>query len=99
MLEIITKAEITQHLEEGVMTGGIADVIQVIVLAAGPHTALGRGGSAVMAGIAAQEDILELVHAGIGEQQRGVVVGDQGAGGHHLVALSAEILEKRRADL
>ena len=40
-LEIVTKAEVAQHLEERVMTGGVADIFQIVVLAAGTHTALG----------------------------------------------------------
>lgn len=37
-LEIVAEAEVTQHLEKGVVTGGIADVFQVAVLAAGIRT-------------------------------------------------------------
>ena len=36
-LEIIAEAEIAEHLEEGVMPGGIADILQVVVLAARAH--------------------------------------------------------------
>ncbi len=39
-LEIITKAEVTQHLEEGVMASRVTDVIQVVVLTTGPNTTL-----------------------------------------------------------
>ena len=39
-LEIITKREITQHFKKGMVARCIADVFQVIVLAAGAHTAL-----------------------------------------------------------
>jgi hypothetical protein len=39
-LEIVTEAEVAQHLEEGVMPRRVADVFEVIVLAAGPHAAL-----------------------------------------------------------
>ena len=40
MLEVITEAEIPQHLEEGVVTCGVADVLQIVVLAAGTHAFL-----------------------------------------------------------
>jgi hypothetical protein len=46
-LEIVAEAEIAQHLEKGVMAGGITDIFQIIVLTAGPHTAL-RGGRSVI---------------------------------------------------
>src|SRR5690554_3519196 len=39
-LEVITEAEIAQHLEKSVVPGGIANVIEIVMLAAGPHTAL-----------------------------------------------------------
>ena len=32
-LEIVAEAEVAQHLEEGVVAGGEADVLQVVVLA------------------------------------------------------------------
>ena len=44
------------------------------------------------------EIVLELHHAGIGEQQRRVVVRHQRRRGHDLVAVPAEILEEGRAD-
>ena len=39
-LEIIAEGEIAQHLEEGVMAAGVADVFQVVMLAAGAHAFL-----------------------------------------------------------
>jgi predicted CoA-binding protein len=38
--EIITEAEVAEHLEEGVMARRVADVFEVIMLAAGTHTTL-----------------------------------------------------------
>ena len=60
------------------MAGGVAHVLQIVVLAAGAHAALGRGGAPVGALLAAQEHVLELHHAGVGEQQGGVVGGTSG---------------------
>jgi hypothetical protein len=40
VLEIVAEREVAEHLEEGVMTRGIADVVEVIVLAAGAHALL-----------------------------------------------------------
>ena len=47
MLEVIAEAEVTQHFKEGVVTGGIADVFQIIVLAACAHAALRGGGTGI----------------------------------------------------
>ena len=42
----------------------------------------------------AQNDVLELIHAGVGEHQRGVVFDHHGSGGHDVVSLGTEkILE------
>ena len=98
-LEVVAEAEIAQHLEEGVMPGGVADIVQVVVLAAGAHAFL-RGDRPVVGPLLdAGEDVLELHHAGIGEQQGRVVVRHQRRGGHDLVAVPAEIVEEGRADL
>ena len=59
------------------MAVGEADVLQVVVLTAGAHAFLAGGGAVVIALFQAQEDVLELVHPGIGEKQRGVVRRDE----------------------
>ena len=40
LLEVIAEGEIAEHLEEGVMPGGVADVFEIVVFAAGAHAAL-----------------------------------------------------------
>jgi hypothetical protein len=69
------------------------------VLAAGADALLAGGGAAVGALVEAQEDVLELVHARVGEQQRRVVARHHGAAGHHGVALALEELQEGGADL
>ena len=39
-LEVVAEAEVAQHLEEGVMAVGEADVFEVVVLASGAHAFL-----------------------------------------------------------
>jgi hypothetical protein len=46
-----------------------------------------------------QEDILELVHAGVGKQQRGIVGQHQRRAAHHAMAVGSEIVEEFLADL
>ena len=99
VLEVIAKAEVAQHLEKGVVTGGVADVLQVIVLAAGPHAALGAGGAVVGALVPAEKDVLELDHAGVGEQQGRVVGRHQGTAGHHLVTVGGKVIEETGSQL
>ena len=43
LLEIVAEGEIAEHLEEGVVARGVADIVEVVVLAAGAHAFLRRG--------------------------------------------------------
>jgi hypothetical protein len=79
-LEVVAEAEVAEHLEEGVVTRGVADVLEVVVLAAGAHAFLRGGGAAVGTLVETEEDVLELVHPGVGEQQRRVLVRHQRTG-------------------
>ena len=72
-LEVIAEGEIPQHLEEGVMPLGVANLLEIVVLSPGPDALLTGGGPEVVALFLAQEDALELDHAGVGEQQGGIV--------------------------
>src|SRR5271163_3035549 len=73
--EIVAEGEIAEHLEEGVMAFGEADVFEVVVLAAGADAFLGSGGFVVVAFFEAEEDVFELVHASVGKEEGGVAVG------------------------
>ena len=77
----------------------IADVVQVVVLAPGADAFLGGRGAWGRPLLLAGEDVLELHHAGIGEQQRRVVARHERARGHHFVAVGAEIFEESGADI
>ena len=76
-LEVVAKGEVAQHLEEGVMPLGVADLLEIVMLAAGPDALLAGGGPGVVALLLAQERALELHHAGVREKQRRIVGGDQ----------------------
>ena len=52
------------------MARGVADVLEIVVLAACTQATLHVGGTHVAALVDAEEDILELHHAAVGEQQR-----------------------------
>ena len=75
------------------MVGVSPNILKVIVLAASANAFLGVDGTNKVTASTPQENILKLVHPGIGEEQRGVVVGDHRARIDHgvLVALSKEI--------
>src|SRR5690606_16185888 len=80
-LEIIAEAEVAQHLEKGVVTRSVTDVLQIIVLATGAHALLAADRPGIGPFLQAQKAVLELVHAGVGEQQRRVICRHQRTGG------------------
>ena len=69
------------------------------MLAAGADALLRGRRAHVRALVEAEEDVLELVHPGVREQQRRVVAGHDRARGDDRVALRLEELQERRADL
>ena len=99
VLEVVAEREVAEHLEEGVVPGGVADIVEVVVLAAGAHAFLRRGRAPVRPLLDAGEHVLELHHAGVGEQERRVVVRHERARWHDLVAVLAKILEEGLADV
>ena len=59
------------------VAGGVAHILQVVMLTPGPDTALAAGGANIGARIGSQKSVLELIHTRIGEQQGGVIPGHQ----------------------
>src|SRR5262249_31892097 len=98
-LEVVAEREVPQHLEERVVASGEADVVQVVVLSAGPHALLRAGGAAIVALLPPGEDVFELHHASVGEQQGGSGQGHQGRGGYAAVPALLEEGEKGLSDL
>ncbi len=99
LLEIIAEREIAEHLEEGVMAGGVADIVEIVMLAAGAHAFLRRGRAQRCGLLLAGEHVLERHHASIGEHQSRVVTRHQRRRRHQLVVILGEEIEKGRADL
>ncbi len=89
-LEVVAERPRSQHLEEGVVIGVAPDILEIVVLSAGADALLAVHGPGVRTGSAAQKDILELVHACVGEEQRRVVVRDHRGGWHVAVAAPAD---------
>ena len=86
-LEVIAEGEIAQHFKKSMMPGGIADILQIVMLATGAHRFLGRGGALVGPMFGAGKDVFELHHARIGEHQSRIVTRHQGAGFDQRMAL------------
>src|SRR4029450_11077273 len=98
-LEVVAEREGAGHVEERVVPGRPAHVLEIVVLAAGPDTLLAGGGAHVVAALLAEEDALELHHAGVGEEQGRVAARDERRGPHPGVPVTLEILEKSFADV
>ena len=71
--EVIAKAEVAQHLKESVVARGIAHILKIVVLAASSDTFLRGDRALIRALLEPQKCLFELIHARIGEQQRGVI--------------------------
>ena len=80
------------------MAIGEADIFQVVVLAARAHALLRSRSARVIALLQPKEDVLELVHARIGEEQRRVVGRHQRRRVHFAVSLLNKEVEKFAAD-
>jgi len=59
------------------VTSGITDVFQIVMLATGAHTFLRRYRARISALFNTEKAVLELIHAGIGEQQCGIIQWNQ----------------------
>ena len=94
LLEVVTEGEVAEHLEERMVACGDADVLEVVVLAAGADTFLDRRGPLVVALLESEKDVLELVHPGVDEQQRRVLVGNQRRARDDAVAVGREVVEE-----
>ena len=81
------------------MARGIADIVEVVVLAAGAHAFLRGGGARIGPLFDAGEDVLELHHAGIGEHQGRVVARHERRRRHDFVPVAREKAEEGRPDL
>ena len=90
MFEVVTEGEITQHLKIGAMAGGFTDVLNITgtdALLAGAHPMTGRLHLTGEIG-------LHGCHAGVDQQQRSIILGNQGKAGQAQMALTFEEREK-----
>ena len=93
-LEVVAERPVAQHLEHRVVVGVVTHLFEVVVLAADAQALLAVGGARPLALLVAKEDILELVHAGVGEHQRRVILDNHRCTRHHVMALTLKIIEE-----
>src|ERR1043165_1033080 len=97
LLEVIAEGKIAEHLEERVMPRSFSDFIEVVVLAAGANALLRRCRAHVVALLAPEKSVFELIHARVSEQERRIVRGQKRRGAHAHVAVLLEIFQKNLA--
>src|SRR5215475_9434431 len=76
------------------MARRLAHLVQVVVLAAGADALLRRRGALVIALLGAEEDVFELVHPGVGEEQRRIVRREQRRRFDYLVPVPGEEVQE-----
>src|ERR1700689_3555965 len=76
------------------MAAGVTDVIEVVMLAAGADAFLRSRGAVVIAFFLAEKNVLELVHAGVGEQQGRVVGGNERGTADDAVRAGGKIVQE-----
>ena len=80
------------------MVGVLADLFQVVVLAADADALLAVDRPGALRRPQSEEDVLELVHARVGEQQRLVAVRHDGRAGHEGVSFAEKELDETLSD-
>ena len=98
-LVVVAERPVSEHFEKGVVVGVATHLFQVVVLARNADALLDVRRPLVRPLADAQEHILELVHAGIGEEKRGVVLRHHRCARNDGVAVPAEKLKKGGTNL
>ena len=83
-LEVVAEGEVAQHLKVGAVAGGLADVLNVT----GADALLAGGDTAAGGLLLAGEPGLHGRHAAVDQQQRGVVLRNQGKAGQTQVSFT-----------
>ena len=99
LLEIVAERPVAEHLEHRVVIGIMPDFFQIIMLSADTQTLLAVRTSAGFRVASAKDDVLPLVHAGIGKHQGRVILHYHRGRRNNLMTLRLEVLKERVAYL
>ena len=94
-LEVVAEGEVAQHLEEGAVAGGLANVLDI----AGADALLAGGNAVARRLLLAGEERLHRRHAGVDEQKRRVVLRDERKARQAEMTLGLKELEVHLAQL
>lgn len=99
LLEVIPKREVPQHLKECMVPTGVADILQVVVLASCADAKLTASRPRIgWCRDFTREDIFELNHACIGEKQ-GRIIRNQGHAFINRMPLGGEIVKEELSNI
>ena len=98
-LEVVAEAPVPEHLEQRVMARRPADLLEVVVLAGDPQAPLVVDGPRVRPRLRAGQDLLELDHPRVREQQGLVARRHEPRAGHVGMAALLEELDEAASDL
>src|SRR5687767_10448373 len=98
-LEIVPERKIAEHFEEGMMARGVADIVEVVMLAPGADALLAARRGRIGPRLEPGEHVLERHHPGVDEHERGIVVRHQRGRGDAGVPPPFEKIEKAAADV
>ena len=85
-LEVVAETPVAQHLKHGVVVGVVAHFLKVVVLSADTQAFLRVGLAAAFWFRIAEDDVLKLVHSGVGKHKCGVVLYHHGGRGNNKVS-------------
>ncbi len=92
---IVAERPVAEHLEKGVVIGIAPDIFEVVVLAGCADALLRVRRANVLPRALAEEHILELVHARVGEKKGRIFGGNDRRGTHDAVLLAGKKIEER----
>ncbi len=98
-LEVVAEGEVAEHLEEGVMAAGVADVLQIVVLAAGADALLRGGCARVVALLAPRKTSLNWFMPALVKSRVGSLAGTSEEDADDAVAALGKEIEEALADL
>src|SRR5215813_9983840 len=81
------------------MTGGLPNILQIVVLPPCTNAFLGRGRSHILSLFSAQKYVFELIHTGVGKQQGWIIGRHQRRTLDNAMSMLLEILQETLSNL
>ena len=76
------------------MSRSAADFVEIVVLSSGAHALLRRHGAFVVAWLEAEKNVFELIHPGVGKQQRRIVCRQERGASHDAMTAFGKVVQE-----